>query len=277
MSEAGGTGEEIHAAYRRLIESREVRRLAARFGLDRGIRYELVDVRRSFHGKAGIIEGLGIVRLPCNPRPEAYLLLTLLHEWAHLLAQRQAKGRRIQPHGSEWRRHYASLIQAAVKAHLFPGNEQEVLRHAAAGEAQTRHAQLRGPDGNLLAPPPERPAPAFRSGDAVQFTDRGGQVIQGTVRRVNSRTYTVTDAEAGLTYHVPIAYPALAPAGEAMPAPAEDAPWRLGVAVEFTDPAGECHRGHVIRVNRRTLTVRTEAGQEYRVGYGYPSLRRLSA
>lgn len=275
MSDANG----IHAAYERLLASREVRRLAARFALDRGVRYEFVDERRSFHGKAGIVDGEGMVRLPCNDRPEAYLLLTLLHEWAHLLAQRQAKGRRILPHGRDWKRYYASLLHAAVGARLFPGNEGEVLRHAAAGEAQTRHCRLLGPDGELLVPAAVRPADEarFSAGDAVEFTDRSGKRVTGTVRRVNQRTYTVAVDDGKTVYRVPITYPLITAPGEALPEPQADSPWRAGVAVEFTDPTGKLQRGHVTRANPKTLTIRTEDGLQWRVGYGYPHLRRLSA
>jgi hypothetical protein len=269
MSDANG----IHAAYQRLLRSREVQAVAARFALDQGVRYEFVDERRSFHGKAILAHGKARVRLPCNERPEPYLLLTLLHEWAHLLAMRQAQGRRVLPHGREWQCHYQALLHAAVEQGLFPGNEQEVLRHAAAGEASTRHACLRGADGEPLMPA----VPLFSVGDAVQFIDHLGRRVTGTVRRVNQRTYTIAVSDGERVYRVPISYAQIAAFGEGLSEPAEDSPWRPGVAVEFVDTAGEAHRGHVTRVTRKTLTIRTDAGQLYRVGCGHPHLRCLRA
>ncbi|HOM81711.1 MAG TPA: SprT-like domain-containing protein [Armatimonadota bacterium] len=269
MSDASG----VHAAYRRLLLSREVQELARRFALDQGVRYEFVDERRSFHGKAIYADGQARVRLPCNDRPEPYLLLTLLHEWAHLLAMRQARRRPVPPHGREWQRHYQAVLQAAVEQGLFPGNEQEVLRHAAAGEASTRHACLRGADGEPLMPA----TPSFSAGDAVQFTDRQGQRVTGIVRRVNQRTYTIAASDGERVYRVPISYAQIAPLEEELPEPAGGTPWHPGVAVEFVDAAGVAHRGQVVRVNLKTLTIRTEAGQLYRVGYSYPHLRRAHA
>ena len=190
----------IHEAYRRLLARPDVQRLARRFGLDRHVHYEFVGERRSFHGKAQTVEGRRLVRLPSNVRPEPYLLLTLLHEWAHLLVQEQRRTRRVMPHGPEWQKQYEAVLKVAVAAGLFAGNEAEVVRHASAGEARTQYARLLGPDGAPLLPEPERqhererPVPQFTAGDGVQFRLPDGRVVAGTIRRVNPRTYTVAPA-----------------------------------------------------------------------------------
>jgi len=158
-----------------------------------------------------------------------------------------------------------------VREGLFPGNEQEVLRHATAGEARTYLCRLCGADGQPLLPPPERAAPAYQVGEAVHFTDNRGQVVAGTVRRVNARTYTIATADGTHVYRVPLGYPALARADAPLPAPAS--PWRVGMRVQFTDGAGRLLRGQVRRVNPKTLTVDTDDGLQYRVSYQHPRLR----
>ena len=202
----------IHEAYRRLLARPDVQRLARRFGLDRHVHYEFVGERRSFHGKAQTVEGRRLVRLPSNVRPEPYLLLTLLHEWAHLLVQEQRRTRRVMPHGPEWQKQYEAVLKVAVAAGLFAGNEAEVVRHASAGEARTQYARLLGPDGAPLLPEPERqhererPVPQFTAGDGVQFRLPDGRVVAGTIRRVNPRTYTVAPARGPGLLRVAISY-----------------------------------------------------------------------
>lgn len=275
MSQTLTNTTDIHALYRQLLERPEVRRLAAQFGLDRGVTYEFVGERRSFHGKATRAEGEQRVRLPANTRPEPYLLLTLLHEWAHLLVYRQPQKNRPTPHGADWRRYYVSLVHAGVGAGLFPGNEPEVLRHAAAGEAQTRFAQLRDANGAPLLPPAPVLDPVFRAGDTVSFLDTRGQQILGQVRRVNTRTYTVVTADGLRSYRVPIGYASLTAARLSTPAPdPAPSPWQVGAGVRFTDQGGRPRRGTIRRVNLRTLTVDADDGLCYRVGYGHPALRR---
>ena len=91
----------VYDAYRRILARPEVQKLAVQFGLGAKVRYEFVGERQSFNGKATTTEGQQLVRLPCNPRPDPYLLLTVLHEWAHLVVHRQNRKRRTAPHGPE--------------------------------------------------------------------------------------------------------------------------------------------------------------------------------
>ncbi len=55
---------------------------------------------------------------------------TLLHELAHLLAYHRAKGRRIQPHGQEWRLACVDLgIPGEKVTHNLPLPRQKQRRH----------------------------------------------------------------------------------------------------------------------------------------------------
>ncbi|MDH7569759.1 MAG: hypothetical protein QHJ73_09250, partial [Armatimonadota bacterium] len=261
-----GEYQESVASYREVLHDPVVRRLECEIGLAGKVQYHLVGQRQSFHGKAQMVNGTHRVRLSANPRPREYLLLTLLHEWAHVLVHEEmwksaagrsgpgARPRRFRPHGSEWRRQYARLARLAVRAALFPGNEAEVLRHAGAGEAQTARARLVAPDGRLLLPDPQPVPRRFRPGDAVCFADASGRTIAGTVTRVNRQSYTVSAMGAAVTYRVPMAHPSLQPMrASPPPVPAADR-WRPGMRVAFAGPNGRELTAVVRRVNRLTLT-----------------------
>ena len=202
--------------------------------------------------------------------------MTLLHEWAHLLVYRQPQKNRPTPHGADWRRYYVSLVHAGVGAGLFPGNEPEVLRHAAAGEAQTRFAQLRDANGAPLLPPAPVLDPVFRAGDTVSFLDTRGQQILGQVRRVNTRTYTVVTTDGLRSCRVPIGYASLTAAR--LPR------LRTGTLTLAGGRRRPLHRSGrqaaprtIRRVNLRTLTVNADDGLCYRVGYGHPAAPGVKA
>jgi predicted SprT family Zn-dependent metalloprotease len=53
----------------------------------------------------------------------------MLHELAHLVAHHRAAGRRIQPHGAEWRRACAEVgIPGEKRCHNLPLARREVRR-----------------------------------------------------------------------------------------------------------------------------------------------------
>ena len=56
-----------------------------------------------------------------------HFLLTLLHELAHLLTHEQY-GRRVLPHGKEWKRAYAQLISGFISARVFPADIEGALK-----------------------------------------------------------------------------------------------------------------------------------------------------
>jgi SprT protein len=75
----------------------------------------------------------GSSRIDLNPRLERFApeepRRTLLHELAHLVAHQRASGRRIQPHGSEWRRACAELgIPGEQRCHNLPLARRPVRR-----------------------------------------------------------------------------------------------------------------------------------------------------
>lgn len=53
-------------------------------------------------------------------------LITLIHELAHLLAF-ENYGRRIQPHGKEWKNIYSSLLKDFVNKKIFPPDIENAL------------------------------------------------------------------------------------------------------------------------------------------------------
>ncbi|WP_447642519.1 MULTISPECIES: SprT-like domain-containing protein [Chitinophagaceae] len=67
-------------------------------------------------------------RISVNGNLNKYsFLITLLHELAHLLTFDQC-GHRVQPHGNEWKQHYASLLVAFVQSNIFPPDIVAELR-----------------------------------------------------------------------------------------------------------------------------------------------------
>jgi predicted SprT family Zn-dependent metalloprotease len=84
------------------------------------------------HSTAGLaFPGKAMIKL--NPRlkefGEAEVERTFLHELAHLLAHGRAGRRRIQPHGTEWRRACADLgLKDERRCHNLPLPRREIAR-----------------------------------------------------------------------------------------------------------------------------------------------------
>ena len=82
-------------------------------------------------------------RIDLNPRLERFQpeepRRTMLHELAHLVAHHRANGRRIQPHGTEWRRACTDVgIPGETRCHNLPLARREVRRKFA---YQCRHCK----------------------------------------------------------------------------------------------------------------------------------------
>ncbi len=56
-------------------------------------------------------------------------LITTLHEFAHLIAYENF-GRRIRPHGKEWKECYSRLIMPLVNSKLLPKDIESALMHS---------------------------------------------------------------------------------------------------------------------------------------------------
>jgi predicted SprT family Zn-dependent metalloprotease len=79
------------------------------------------DYMESFHGKKQ--------RITVNGNLDKYsFLITLLHELAHLKAF-DDYGRRIKPHGIEWKNTFSSYLVSAIKNELFPKDIAEVVHY----------------------------------------------------------------------------------------------------------------------------------------------------
>lgn len=79
----------------------------------------LGDYRHAFQGKNHRISVNG------NLNPYAFLI-TLLHELAHLFTFVKY-GNKVQPHGTEWKREYALILQDFLEADIFPDEIRVVL------------------------------------------------------------------------------------------------------------------------------------------------------
>ncbi|MFK7808836.1 MAG: SprT-like domain-containing protein [Saprospiraceae bacterium] len=54
-------------------------------------------------------------------------LVTLIHEYAHLITW-DAFGRKVKPHGEEWKSNFASLLQPFIELKCFPDELEHALR-----------------------------------------------------------------------------------------------------------------------------------------------------
>lgn len=68
-------------------------------------------------------------------------LITLLHELAHLLTFEQF-GRRVEPHGIEWKRIYSGLLQDFIAKQVFPEDVTNALRKSVMNPAATANGEM---------------------------------------------------------------------------------------------------------------------------------------
>lgn len=71
----------------------------------------------------------GTHRITVNASSNPYrFLLTLIHEIAHLVAF-EAHGRRIRPHGTEWKRTFTLLMAPFIRPEIWPVTMLPLLAH----------------------------------------------------------------------------------------------------------------------------------------------------
>jgi hypothetical protein len=81
---------------------------------------KLGDYRHPFNGKGH--------RITVNGTLNRYaFLVTLVHEYAHLLAWERYKGQ-IKPHGNEWKQLFTALMQPYLQENVFPAELLTTLR-----------------------------------------------------------------------------------------------------------------------------------------------------
>jgi len=104
--------------------------------------------------------------------PPLRMLLTLTHEIAHLVAW-ESHGRRIRPHGAEWKSCFAELLDQLAAVNTLPSPFRSALRKHALHPRST--ASL---DPNLsgvlreLERPEEQSLAALSIGDSFRFRGR---------------------------------------------------------------------------------------------------------
>ena len=70
----------------------------------------------------------GSYQITLNENLEAPMFcLTFLHEYAHLLVTKKF-GRRVDPHGKEWKKEYADLLNLIKDHPLFSEEQQKAIR-----------------------------------------------------------------------------------------------------------------------------------------------------
>lgn len=77
-----------------------------------------------FRAKRGIFPH----RISVNKNLNQYaFLITLTHEFAHLLVWEKFK-KRVLPHGSEWKNQFAELMQVLLEKNVFPTDLAQILQ-----------------------------------------------------------------------------------------------------------------------------------------------------
>lgn len=71
------------------------------------------------------VSGLHTISLQVDLNPYA-LLFVFLHEWAHLLTQKQY-GNEVFPHGREWKKNFKTLFKPFFRPEIFPEDILEVI------------------------------------------------------------------------------------------------------------------------------------------------------
>ncbi|NER10467.1 SprT-like family protein [Muriicola jejuensis] len=83
------------------------------------VHLKVVNERMTRHGDYRLLPD-GSHQITVNATPNPYrFLITLVHEIAHLIAF-ETYGRRIKPHGSEWKHTFQSLMLPFLRPEIFP-------------------------------------------------------------------------------------------------------------------------------------------------------------
>jgi hypothetical protein len=270
------------------------------------VKVQLVGPRRSFAGKAwpgcGLVRMVSVGVHPvrwlltfmhelAHVADYRQRVADMERVWGRPFRQGSRDGRHVwqldRPHGERWRREFVRLVKDAAARGLFVGNEAVALATAEAGATSldgvildlVADARVEAEEARVVEEQRgERIAQAaqnfgefkrvFRQGVEVHFDGgpRSG-VLTGTLVRVNSKTCTV--AAQGANWHVPHGYLRSGPAPEgARPAQRALTPrdrFSVGDEVYFRSGALRVE-GRVLRVNRKTCTVRTKEG-DWRVTF----------
>tara|TARA_R110002050_G_scaffold277143_2_gene422626 strand:+ start:699 stop:1316 length:618 start_codon:yes stop_codon:yes gene_type:complete len=91
------------------------------------VRFKIVKPRKTKLGdfRVGRKGNLHVITVNNNLNPYSFLITTL-HEFAHLVAHNNF-GRRIQPHGQEWKDIYAKMIHPLIESGDLPNDIEKVL------------------------------------------------------------------------------------------------------------------------------------------------------
>lgn len=88
---------------------------------------KIVNERKTRHGDYRNLNGQHQITVNGNLNKYRFLI-TLIHEIAHLLAF-QHYGRRIKPHGREWKRTFQQLMLPFIKPSIFPSDLLPIIAH----------------------------------------------------------------------------------------------------------------------------------------------------
>ena len=134
----------------------------------------------------------GICTITLNYHLNPYqMLITYLHEVAHYDVYQQYGSRKVQPHGTEWQKQFAALLQPFMVVSIFPQNIldalQKHLQHIKASSTADQNLQrvLKQYDKNVTATVTVESLP-----DGARFTLKNGLVFKkGEKQRTRYKCY----------------------------------------------------------------------------------------
>lgn len=138
----------------------------------------------------------GICSITLNLDLNPYqMLITYVHEVAHYDVYQQYGSRQVQPHGTEWQKQFAALLQPFMTDSIFPNDILEALKkhlqHIKASSTADQNLQrvLRQYDKNVTTVTTVESLP-----DGARFTLKNGLVFQkGEKQRTRYKCYCETN------------------------------------------------------------------------------------
>ena len=138
----------------------------------------------------------GICSITLNLDLNPYqMLITYVHEVAHYDVYQQYGSRQVQPHGTEWQKQFAALLQPFMTDSIFPNDIrvalQKHLQHIKASSTADQNLQrvLRKYDKNVTTVTTVESLP-----DGARFTLKNGLVFQkGEKQRTRYKCYCETN------------------------------------------------------------------------------------
>ena len=85
---------------------------------EHSIQFKITRPRRSIYGNYCFKNGAHHITVNGNLNKSSFLV-TYLHEVAHLLTRKRF-GNRVKPHGEEWKKAFAELMQPVLQSDIFP-------------------------------------------------------------------------------------------------------------------------------------------------------------